>query len=86
MYWDAHFLHLSAKSLPLKLKVFTVSSFLQVSDCLLNWLKSLPSPVIPCKLFHAFLHVHHTCSHSQWVYQLQVLFEKVKPHSDPSLS
>ena len=50
---------------------------IQVSDCLVNWLLSLPAPVIPCKLFHAFLHVQRTCSHSQWVAQVHLLLDKV---------
>ena len=55
----------------------------QVADSLLLWLKALPSPVIPCRLFRAFLGTQRTSCQAESLAELHLLFLQVQPAKPP---
>ena len=49
---------------------------MQVAESLLRWLRSLPYPIVPCKLFRSFLRIRHCHSQSESLSQLHYLFQQ----------
>lgn len=50
---------------------------LQVAESLLQWLRALPGPLIPCRLFRAFLQTQNASCQAERLSELHLLFQQV---------